>query len=96
MNLIETIVCYFKWLVVTIWSYGVDVLEMILDVVVAAINLALSVLPQATLPDPSFDGPYVGLLNYVINVGLVLDTVSALIGMTLLWKLYKWLLKKVQ
>jgi len=96
VNLIETIVCYMKWLVVTVWSYGVDVLEMILGVFVAALNLALSVLPQATLPDPDFGGPYVGLLNYVVNIGLLLDAVGALIAMTLVWKLYKWLLKKAQ
>lgn len=96
MTLVEVIICYIKWAVMTVWSYGVDAFKAILSVFVAGINLALSVLPQMTLPDPDLSGSWVGLLNYVINIGVLLDATGLLIGMTLLWKLYKWLLKFVQ
>ena len=69
---------------------------MVMSVFVVAINGVLSILPEMTLEEPEFGGSWVGLLNYVVNIGLLLDTLAALIGMTLLWKFYKWLLKFVQ
>lgn len=78
------------------WSYFWDGVKMVMSVFVVAINGVLSILPEMTLEEPEFGGSWVGLLNYVVNIGLLLDTLAALIGMTLLWKFYKWLLKFVQ
>lgn len=96
MDLIATIICYITWAVSTAWSYAADLFMLIISVFVVAINLALSILPQMTLPKPDMSGPYLGLLNSLINIGLLLDVAALLIGLTLLWKLSKFLMKYVQ
>lgn len=96
MDIIATIICYITWAVSTAWSYAADLFMLILGLLVSAINLALSILPQMVLPKPEIDGPFIGLLNSLINIGLLIDTGALLIGLTLLWKLVKFLMKYVQ
>lgn len=96
MDIIATIICYVNWAVQTMWSYAADLFMLILGLLVAAINLALGILPQVAIGRPDLDGSYIGLLNCVIDVGWVLATTEILIIATLLWKLVKFLMKYVQ
>jgi len=93
VNLIETIICYIKWLVVTVWSYGVDVLEMILDVLLGAVGLALSVLPTAELESPSLESGLVGQLNYFIPFGPLMVEFGVVMVAWVVYRLYQYLIR---
>lgn len=88
--IINTIICYVTWAVMTMWSYAADLFSLIIAAFISVANLALSILPAMTLPAPQFDGPFLGLVNGLVNLGLLIDAIGLLIGMTVIWKLVKW------
>jgi hypothetical protein len=93
MNLIETIVCYIRWLVVTVWSYGLDALELVLGVLINAANSALAILPNAAMESPTLESGLVAQLNYFLPFGPLLAEFGIVMVAWIFYRLYQYLLR---
>jgi hypothetical protein len=82
-----------KWLAVTVWSYGLDALELVLGVLIQAVNVALGVLPNAALEKPQLDSGLVANLNYFIPFGPLLAEFAIIMVAWVFYRIYQYLLR---
>jgi hypothetical protein len=92
-GLFEFLICWFKWAVITTWSYAVDAFTLILTAVIAVVNLFLALLPHVALEEPSLDSGLVGHLNYFIPFGPLMAEFGVIMVAWIIYRIYQWLLK---
>lgn len=93
LTLIEVVICYVKWAVLSVWSYGVDAFELVLDIFAAIVNAMLLILPNAVLDEPALDSGLMGNINYFIPFGLLVAEFSTIMMAWIIYRLYQWVLR---
>lgn len=93
MSIVDLVICYVTWAVVTLYSYMLDAFKVVLHGLFFAVNAVLWLLPHVAFDDPQMDGGVVGFLNYVLPLGALIAEFTAIMFAWILYRLYEWLLR---
>lgn len=89
----EALKCWIRWLAKTIYYYGIEAVEFVLDAIAAVINLLLGFLPQAALPDTNLDSGVIGMLNYIVPLDFIVGFSGVVMAAWIVYRIYQWALK---
>lgn len=93
MGIFEALRCWIGWLAKTLYYYMIEAVEFVLDAIALAINAVISILPSVERPNiDSIDGGILGMINYVIPLGVIFGWCTLIMICWVLYRLYQWLL----
>ncbi len=90
MGIFDALKCWITWLAKSVYYYGVEGAELILDSFAAVANVLLAVLPTVALPAPDLDGGIVGFINYFVPVDVLLLVATAVMTAWVLYRNSQW------
>lgn len=93
--MIDRIVCLVKWAVHAIGQTILDVLDFLLSVVIQAVNIAISILPNdpTNTDGDAIGGGVLGTLNYFVPLGVIVGQFGLIMTAWILYRLFQWLLR---
>lgn len=95
MTLIETVVCYVRWAVGMGKKVIVEAVDFILSVIITAVDLALSLLPDAAVERPTVEDSVIAQMNYFAPIGPLAAQALILIAAWAIYRIYRYFIHLV-
>lgn len=90
---LTVIFCYIEWAVISMWSYFIDTVKLMLSVLITAVNLALSVLPTAAIEEVNVEESLIGKINYFIPIPELMAEFTIVMIAWIVYRIWQYLLR---
>ncbi len=93
MRIIDTIICWIKWLAGTMIGGIVQALNFVIQVLADAANAAISLLPDAAIERPELDQGILGAANFFLPMTPLALEAGVLVFAWGLYRIYRYLFR---
>lgn len=94
--MLETIVCYAKYIPRAIISFLMDAVEMVLSVIIAPLSAALSILPTWPGDLPEMPRELIGYMNWLLPMGSMITIFTGLITAYGIYRVVYFTIRRVK